>query len=325
MSIALLYAAETVGPVCKRLAAFGEPKFNVISDEQDIVNRPDVVVRWGSSRDVPAGPRVINTAEAIVLAKNKKASRKILGKLAPKTWFQLYDIPAGTPVIVRPKRHHAAKKFFVCKTREEVQKAIAKCGLGWYASEIIDKQAEFRVFVLQGRVVAVSQRFPAKEGDIAWNMATGGKLINANKEAWPMEACAASIKAAQLVGLDWSAVDVAIDQAGNEVVFELNTAPGLRNKYTMGQIAKALGWAKEVQPAPAAPATWKDIIHPALRKKEPEPPPLDKFEVEFIVTKTTFVKKVVEALNSTDARNAALVLIPVEANTKIDWNSTAKV
>jgi glutathione synthase/RimK-type ligase-like ATP-grasp enzyme len=203
----------------------------------------------------------------VTLARNKKASRQAMGALAPKTWFKAENVQL--PAVVRPRRHHAANKFFVATTQAELKKAILKCGVGWYASELIKKDSEYRVFVLHGRIVAVSQRFPAHTADVAWNLATGGKLINLKHASWPVPVLKAAIAATKAVGLDWSAMDIATEKGtGRVVVFEANTAPGLKNPYTLGCIAKAFNYVAShgtPKPVTASASKWKDYIHPAVK------------------------------------------------------------
>lgn len=268
MSLVLLYHAESVGPVCQRLSRaateLGLDGFQVVRDNQQIPNA-DVLVRWGSR--VPAygaSGRVINSAEAVSLARDKRTSRQRLGSLAPQTWFFRDHIKL--PCVIRPKAHHGGLKFFVCRTPLEVRDAIRRCGLKWYATELVDKKEEYRVFVLQGRVVCVSQRFPASPNAIAWNLEQGGKLTNVKFGSWPMPAVKAAIEATQKIGLNWAAVDVAIDTKDRVVIFELNTAPGLRNPYTLGQLAKAFSWIED-HGAPEelkGADKWKQVIHPGL-------------------------------------------------------------
>ena len=223
-----------------------------------------IVVRWGSRWEGRADA-VINSAEAVSIARDKRESRRILSGICPTTWTLRGQIQV--PCVIRPRRHHAANKFFVCRTAADIDLAIRRCGPGWYASQLIDKDHEYRVFVLQGRVVCVSERFPADSSAVAWNLAAGGRLINVKRKSWPIVACNASILAARRVGLDWTAVDVVTDASGRALVLEVNTAPGLKNPYTMEQIAWALGSVAETPTLPALTASaadWQTLIHPSL-------------------------------------------------------------
>lgn len=261
--ITLTYSSESVGPICRRVAAEGAD-IQVVPDTELNGRIEGTLIRWGS-RWRGHADQTINSSEAVNLARDKHQSRLRMGDLAPKTWFGQSQI--RTPCVVRPRRHHAGNKFFTCHDDREVRRALVACGKGWYASELVTKKHEYRVFILQGRVLAVSERFPSEPGAVAWNLAVGGRLINCERKAWNMAAVRASIYAASKLGLDWAAVDVAVDEAGKAVVFEANTAPGLRNPYTITQIARAFTWL-DYNPAPAAAviegAKWKELLHPSL-------------------------------------------------------------
>ena len=258
--ITLLYHAKTVGPVCERLARVGG--FNAVMD-LPLTHVGGTILRWDSVVTIlGCDGRVLNSRDAVNLSRDKPASRKILGDLSPTTWYRLDDVKV--PCVVRPKRHHGGYKFFVCNGITEVLRAVKRCRLGWYATELVDKAEEYRVFVLQGRVVCVSQRFPGQHA-IAWNLGMGGRLVNVDKGKWHKNTVIAAIEAAKRLSLDWAAIDVAIDREGKPLVFEANTAPGLRNKYTISRIAKALNWADKNPPLPEAEGSkWKDLLHPAL-------------------------------------------------------------
>ena len=265
--ITLMYHAHAVGPVCRRVSE-GSPRMQRHNDREPLPPEVSLLIRWGS-RALGEAPKVINTAEAVSLARNKQESRRILGTLAPRTWFTREDIPPGLPCVIRPRYHHGGERFFVCRTPMEMLEATRRCRRGWYASELINKRSEYRIFILHGHVVCVSQRFPARITDVAWNLNLGGRLLNVHKRDWPLEAIFASIAAMNCIGLDWGAVDVAQDVNDRVVVFEVNTAPGLRNPYTMTQIARVFNWSETHHipiPIPREEITqWRHVIHPALR------------------------------------------------------------
>lgn len=265
----LLYHADGVGPICRRLAQLA-PSLVAVRDGESSPKGHKVIIRWGSI-STRESEQVINTVQAVALAKDKAASRKALGDLAPATWFTLEDI-GKLPIVYRPRVHFAGKRFYVCKTYAEASKARKLCGLGAYATELVDKKTEYRVFALQGRIVCVSQRFPPPDtpNAIPWNLALGGRLINLRQTEWPVGVLKAAIEANQRLGLDWSAIDLAVDVKGRILVFEANTAPGLRNPHTLACIAKSLAWVdSNPTPKPIKDTTrWQSFLHPALRKKE---------------------------------------------------------
>lgn len=270
----LVYKSKETGPVCKRLANVSKGTSLQSVHEDDLLEHliGDVhILRWGSKWPGKAKNEV-NTLEATLLVKDKIASRRALGALAPKTWTSKRDI--ALPCVIRPSKHHAGLKFFTCYTQKDVNKALLKMKVKkWYASELIDKTEEFRVFLLQGRVICVSQRFPPETSpaQVAWNLALGGKLINIKKGDWPLDVIKASIKGAEALGLNWAVMDVARDTQGKVFIFEANIAPGLRNPYTISQIAKALSSLdKGSVPLKSIDftkekITWRTYIHPSLK------------------------------------------------------------
>jgi len=238
------------------------------SDETPLGMPASLLIRWGSRALGFIGARVINTIEAISLARDKQASRRLLNELAPKSWFTLEDIPTGLPCVVRPKYHHGGRHFYVCRTPMEMLEATRRCGMGWYASELIEKQAEYRVFILHGKVVAMSERTPGDPLQIIWNHTHGGHLHNMRRGEWPLEIIRTSLVAMDRLGLDWGAVDVALDMNDRAVVFEVNTAPNLTNTYTIAQIIRAFKWSasNEIPAKRRFPIRkWQHVIHPSLR------------------------------------------------------------
>jgi len=263
--VTLIYRAKTVGPVCNRVAKAAPTSIRFARDHGLVVPE-GLIVRWGSviAADNPA----LNSADAVQVAKDKIETRRRLGPLAPPTFFKRETIPdpEKMPCVIRPAFHHAGKKFYVCSSKAAVNKAIDRCGALWYASLLIDKAHEYRVFVCQGHVVAVSERFPADAKAVAWNLAMGGRLINVRYKEWPIPVCKAAIAATEKLGLDWCAIDLAVDTGGDLFVFEANTAPGLRNPFTIGQIARTFTWIDQHgTPKPAKGSTWQTLMHPALR------------------------------------------------------------
>jgi hypothetical protein len=227
---------------------------------------PHVLVRWGSRRRGTADIE-INSAEAVILARDKKESRRKLAGLCPETWFTASAVK--TPCVIRPRHHHAGKKFFVCHNVNEVERAILKCGPGWYASALIEKAAEYRVFILQDRVIRVSTKHQGQPGEIAWNVGNGASAAGIARKNWPIPVLKAALEASRRLGLDWTAIDVATDATGKTYVLEANTAPGLQSgSKALEQISWAFAWIPK-NDAPQAvnlstASTWADFLHPSI-------------------------------------------------------------
>lgn len=263
--VTLLYHARAVGPICRRIAEHFPKDLKAISDR----NLPDrlegTIIRW-DSRDEVQGDLTLNTADAVKLSRNKRESRVRMGDLCPPTWTDRTDLQY--PCLIRPQRHYGAHKFFVCTNGREALEARNRCGRGWYASPVVDKKLEYRVFIFQGHALKVVRRFHDEPDEVAWNIANGGRSARLKRESWPIESVKLAIKAGSRLELDWYAADVIVDKDDKPYVLELNTAPGLQRDTTMENFAKVFKWAGE-HDVPTVNnlrgKTWQSLIHPALQ------------------------------------------------------------
>lgn len=262
----IVYRSESASYAAKRVAAAAHGLKAIQQRHYRPAPNDGPVIRWDCYEDlaVPQGLDM-NPARAVQAARDKIRARAVLGHLAPRTWTEASAV--RLPCVIRPRRHKAGLHFHVCNTTAEVLRAIKKLGRrGWYASELIDKAREFRVFVVAGRVAAVSERLPGTSHAIAWNIARGGRLINVNKPYWPVEILAPSIEACRLLGLGFGAVDVCIARDSRVFVFEVNTSPALKNKFTIRQIARSLAHGAAVKPVKDGARKPGSYQHPALRE-----------------------------------------------------------
>lgn len=236
---ALLYHSRSVGVCCRRVKEAAEQTDKLLlAHDTDALPTDGLVIRWDSRSPDQAGVTYVNTEAAVRLSRNKRLSREALAELAPATWFCKEDIQF--PCVIRPRRHRAGKKFYVCTTAGDYfHRALIACKRGWYTSELVNKAKEYRVFILKGKVICCSERIPKDDQVIAWNLAMGNRLINLPRRELPAAVKTASIEAMKRLGLDWGAVDICISTEGKPLVFEVNTAPGLRNPYTIKKIARA--------------------------------------------------------------------------------------
>lgn len=240
------------------------------SDRNQVINRGDLVIRWGCTSEVGQGATILNSSGAIHKVNNKTAFRLELNEkgLCPKTWTNERGREQITyPCVVRPQIHHQGRNLYVCQNRAEFLRAIQRCGAGWYASELIDKEAEYRVFVVSGRAVAVARKYPNDQGGVAWNVAQGGRFENVRFGDWPLKSVRMAIEAHNLSGLDFSGVDVMVK--GNEAyILEINSAPSLTSDYRQSCMAKAFDYIVENGKAPIPVVErrgdWKKFVHPAI-------------------------------------------------------------
>lgn len=242
----------------------------------------DFVFRWGCSSNLPDNVSVVNNAAAIHKIANKGAFRNDLlmcpetTNLVPPTVFTMMDadaqLNAGHTLFIRPKHHAQGKQVYLAKTQDELIEAVAKCGVGWYASHYIKKVAEYRVFVCQGCVVWIAKKTPGNPDDPAWNVAQGGRFDNVRWDEWPLDVADAAIKAFNVSGLHFGGVDVMVSDEGLPYVIEINSAPSQTSPYRQQCTAKAFDHivanGKEYIGIDENYNGWRRFIHPAVWTKK---------------------------------------------------------
>jgi glutathione synthase/RimK-type ligase-like ATP-grasp enzyme len=157
----------------------------------------------------------------------------------------------------------------VCETIPELRVACNKYGAGnYYISEYIPKVAEYRVFIVSGRVVWVAKKTPANPDAVAWNVAKGGRFDNVRWDEWPLKAIRISREAFLMSGLDFGGVDVMIDKDNNVHVLEINSAPSQTSPYRQECTAKAFDYivnnGKAFLPVVEQRGGYDKFIHPAI-------------------------------------------------------------
>jgi hypothetical protein len=215
---------------CKGIANLSGGTMSVVrGDKVDRVNWSNVnfLFRWGYTGSTPHGFNgvTINKREAILRSNSKSMFAAELGEagLGPTCWHNPYNVDRF-PVVVRPPTHSQGRNLWVAHTPEELSRVWCP---GYYIRPLINKVAEYRVFVFNGKVITVARKIPDDPTQVAWNVSQGGKFENVRWGVWPLSVCNVAIKAVTLSGLDYSGVDVMTDEEGNAYVIELNSAPSL--------------------------------------------------------------------------------------------------
>jgi len=284
MTVAMLRRRKLGRTSCKEITAFSNKIDLVVRNDQPMPADVDLVIRWGTTSNVPAR-NVVNTAEAIHRVGDKAGFRSLLmetwgdqgaprkGPLCPKTYLE-GDVPQEElllfhdKIVVRPRVHAQGKHVYLCNNVAELNAAIQRCGEGWYASEYIPKVAEYRVTFVQGRVCWIAKKTPGNPQDVAWNVARGGRFDNVRWDEWPLKAVRISYEAFMLSGLDFGAVDVMVDAEGNAYVLEINSAPSQTSPYRQECMAKCFDYliehGKQTIGITENLGGWKKFIHPAL-------------------------------------------------------------
>lgn len=236
------------------------------------------VVRWGCTANIPQSlpyTTIINKASAIHGVNDKRYFRQLLTneypELIPQTFFEVKDnLPY--PLIVRPAKHSQGKNLWVVNSLEELVNVVSSLP-SWYASRLINKVSEFRVYVANGRVITVAQKTPEDPTAVAWNVAQGGRFDVVPWGQWNLDVCRNAIESFSLSELDFGGVDVMTNEGGRPYTIEINSAPSLPflsdNKVSYRQtcMAKYFDYVSEKGNnwiEPTGFSNWRDVIHPAI-------------------------------------------------------------
>ena len=272
----VLLIRPNIGSNCEFVSNAYPGGMNVCYAE-DIPDETDVIIRWGTTSTIP--PRVkdgreimyFNTAAAIHQAVDKAGLRMKAAQLglAPRTWWTLEELQKEEEVgdvIVRPRKHERSQDIYLCTNKVEVLDAIDKCGNAYYISEYVEKDAELRVFVFQGRVLMVFNKIPKDKNAVSWGCVEEGALKYVKWGEWPLEACRVAVRAFNLTDLDFGAVDV-IMKDGKAYFLEVNTAPEVWPYYGK-RLAAAFHYCIErnnkLRIFVDKENGWKSYAHPTL-------------------------------------------------------------
>ena len=199
-----------------------------------------LVVNWGCSRspvDLRNAKRVFNAPGAVALATDKLASFRRFaesGVPVPPFWTDKVQVDRRGIVLARTKLRGSGGDGIVV-VRDGAPLPDAPLYTGY-----IRKDAEERIHVVCGKVVAVQQ----KRRDSEAEQTADQKLIRNHNNGWVFavhnvvfrddnqrHACEdASIRAIAALGLDFGAVDLVVARkTGAPYVLEVNTAPGIES------------------------------------------------------------------------------------------------
>lgn len=247
-------------------------------------NENDYLVRWGctSRTEGISLERQINLSSAIKEVGFKRDFRmKCMDEaphIVPESWASLRDVPddLSARIIVRRDRHAQGKDLWVVDNKPDLMQCMIDNNLvdgGWYASYFVDKTNEYRVYMVEGRVVTIAEKVPENPDDVAWNVAQGGEFTVLKWDSWPISVCKVAKESFDLTSLDFAGIDIMIDAEGRAYLIEINSAPSLpflsdgSVSYRQKAMAKAFKYIQENGKGSVAPIEqyegWRDVIHPA--------------------------------------------------------------
>ena len=129
-------------------------------------------------------------------------------------------------MIGRPRYHYGGRFFNIINSKNE----LIKDSKSKYYSEYISKEREFRVYVFNGSVYDIQEKFPRNRSIIQWNSSMENGIFKSMKRKnWPKELWEIALSATKIIKMNCSAVDV-IEKDDKFYVLELNSSPRM-NTY----------------------------------------------------------------------------------------------
>ena len=251
-----------------------------ITASSRILEATQLLVRWGCTTTTGIGiEKQVNPSRGIRSVNDKIGARQLLShqasELVPNTFWRVSSQLSGS-CILRPKHHAQGRNLHVVEDMDTLRSLATRYGEGnWYASELIDKVREVRVYWVNGRVATVAEKTPADPSAVAWNVAQGGRFDVIGWGDWPLEACRVACEAMKHFELDFGGVDLMMDRDGRWYLIEINSAPSLpllsdgSVSYRQKCMAKTFKWmlehGKERMDADYNNG-WRGYIHPAIRE-----------------------------------------------------------
>lgn len=245
------------------------------------------VMRWGCTAAAPLASTgrdfVINNSRGIHTVNNKT---QFLLKLQSEMVNQVGLLPVITGEygvlststnssqwVVRPHHHSQGRNLRVVS--QECLTTLMQDGTmnSHYARPLVQKAAEYRVYVMNGRVVNVAQKTPGNATDVAWNVARGGRFDNVRWGDWPTKVVDLACRVFPHTGLNITGIDIMVDHDGEAWFIEANSAPSLpfnsdgSTTHRQQCVAKGIHYMLTVSNEMLTPTQdegWRGYIHPAI-------------------------------------------------------------
>lgn len=261
----------------------------------------DMVIRWGMTGNIPPelrGIPLMNTPTAIHQVNDKMSFAKTVAQNINSQLPVITSEDSGTIAdlseemkrltsstsrwILRSKVHAQGRRLFKTNSNRLawlLKKYRRSVESGWYARPYVAKQAEYRVYVVCGRVAAVAQKTPGNPNKIAWNVARGGMFRNLRWDSWPLDVCQVAVDCFNVSDLHFGGVDVMVEEGtGTPYFIEINSAPSLplsesgRHTYRHQSMAKAFMYHQvnglDRLELDSENQGWRHYIHPGVWSRE---------------------------------------------------------
>jgi hypothetical protein len=267
------------------------PTTELISSGQGTMGTLPSVLRWGCTAETPLastgrdvsingsmGIHTVNNKTQFLLQLQRDMSDQtgLLTVMTVSTSMRsegLSDISNGTQWVVRPHHHSQGRNLRVVTHRILAQMFTSGHMSNHYARPLIQKKAEYRVYVMNGRVVNVAQKTPGNPADIAWNVARGGRFDNVRWGSWPTKVVDLACRVFPHTGLNITGIDIMVDHDDNAWFIEANSAPSLpfnsdgSTTHRQQCVAKGIHYMLTVSNEMLTPTQdegWRGYIHPAI-------------------------------------------------------------
>jgi|ERR1035437_952168 glutathione synthase/RimK-type ligase-like ATP-grasp enzyme len=187
----------------------------------------DVTLRWGISYEgnkPSLNGRVNQFDKMEALIKFERCGIK--GPKVFTDWRLLRD--EDFPVLSRKVHHTKGKDIIVCKTKRAASLHPQDFFTPWIPTE-----TEYRVWVINGRVISISEKQFKGEGEYKGymrNQRFGFKFGKRDDLRRVEEIETPCIQAVEALDLDWGAVDILLGKDGNYYVLEVNSMPAIENE-----------------------------------------------------------------------------------------------
>lgn len=157
----------------------------------------------------------------------------------PYTWKFGEEHPMEFPYLLRPMRHKGGSGYHIIRD-EDAHEVMVRANWKGYGSDLIEKAAEYRIYLWQGRVIAVAEKQPYARVDewMPWNYSLGNAVFKLlQNRQWRRKYCVPAIKAVEELGILFAGVDVIIDKNGLPYIVEVNSAPAIVGHLKISHMA----------------------------------------------------------------------------------------